>query len=73
MASRDARRGWTRLLREVSNQLGRLEARGEREWRKQTLKARGDAASLLRRLEKAIAPPTPRKKATARKHARARR
>ena len=56
-AQRDARRRWTRLLRDVSHQLGRLEAEGEKQWKKQTYPARREAVKLLKRLEKAIDPP----------------
>jgi SAM-dependent methyltransferase len=68
-AQLDARRRWTRLLREVSHQLGRLESEGERRWRVQSLQARREAVRLLQRLEKAIEPPkaTKRRKAPARK------
>jgi hypothetical protein len=51
-----SRRG-TKLLREASEYLGRLEARGEKEFRKR----RGDAVKLLKRLEKAVQPPSGRK------------
>ena len=73
-AQRDARRRWTKLLREASHQLGSIEAAGERSWRKRTLKARREAVKLLHRLEKAIEPPkkkAPRKKKTAKKSPRA--
>jgi len=71
-AQKDARRRWARLLRDVSHQLGSIEAAGEKRWRERTLKARREAVKLLQRLEKAIQPPkrkaSPRKKkATARK------
>jgi len=65
---RDARRRGVRMLREASHQLGQLEAQGEREWKRQTQRARRAAVSLLRRLERAIQPPRkkrPRKKRTA--------
>jgi len=55
-AQEGARRRWTHLLREASHQLGRVEALGEREWRKRSTQARRDAVKLLRRLEKAIEP-----------------
>jgi len=55
-AQEGARRRWAHLLREASHQLGRIEALGEREWRKRTTQARRDAVKLLRRLEKAIEP-----------------
>jgi hypothetical protein len=57
-AQEGARRRWARLLREASHQLGRVEALGEREWRKRSTQARRDAVKLLRRLEKAIEPPS---------------
>jgi hypothetical protein len=63
-AQRDARRRWLRLLREVSLQLGRIEAEGQKHWRQQTRKARRDAVRLLRTLERAIEPPQ-RRRATA--------
>jgi hypothetical protein len=70
-AQRDARRRWTRLLREASQQLGRLEALGEKQWKKQTYPARREAVKLLRRLERALEPPRIRparkRKAPARK------
>jgi hypothetical protein len=55
-AQQGARRSWAHLLREASHQLGRVEALGEREWRKRSTRARREAVSLLRRLEKAIEP-----------------
>jgi hypothetical protein len=61
------RRNLTRLLRDASHQLGRIEAQGQRRWRKLTTQARRDAVRTLRRLEKAVAPPkrkAGRKKAT---------
>ncbi len=59
-AQQGARRRFTRLLREVSHQLGRLEAEGERRWKQQTYPARREAVKLLKRLEKAIEPPRSR-------------
>jgi hypothetical protein len=64
-AQADAHRRFAHLLREASHQLGRVEALGEREWRKRTTQARRDAVKLLRRLEKAIEPrraPRPRRR-----------
>lgn len=55
-AQKGARSRWAELLREGSHQLGRVEALGEREWRKRTAQPRRDAVKLLRRLEKAIEP-----------------
>lgn len=61
-ARRDARRRWTKVLREVSHQLGHLEAQGERRWRRLSLQARRDAVKTLRRLERAIEPPKPKRR-----------
>ena len=55
-----ARRRSTRLLREATHQLGRLEAEAERRWKKLSHQARHDAARLLHRLEVAIEPPRPK-------------
>jgi hypothetical protein len=62
-ARNDTRRGLTRLLRDVSHELGRLEAKGEREWRRLSYQARRDVVKVLRRLERAIEPPKPKRKA----------
>jgi hypothetical protein len=51
-------------MRDAERQLGRLEAEGQKRWRKQTTQARRDAVRLLRKLEKAIEP-APKKKAPA--------
>jgi hypothetical protein len=59
-ASADVRRRAARLLREASLQLGRLEARGEAGWRGLTAPYRRQLVDLLRRLEKAVAPPKTR-------------
>lgn len=69
-AGRDARKRWTRLLRDVSHQLGTIEAKGEKEFRRRTTKVRRDAVKVLKRLEKAIAPPRSRKKKASKKKAR---
>jgi len=66
------RREWTRTLRIVSRQLGRIEAEGEKRWKKLTDTPRRDAAALLRRLEKAIEP-RPRKRSAAARKSGARR
>ena len=54
-------------MREAERQLGRLEAEGQKRWRKQTTQARRDAVRLLRKLERAIEPAPKRKKTPARK------
>jgi hypothetical protein len=53
---RVARRQGARMLRQASHRLGQLEAQGEREWRKQSLRARHAAVRLLRQLERSIEP-----------------
>jgi len=70
-AQADVRRGAARLLREASQQLGKLEARGEAGWRGLAAPYRRELASLLRRLEQAVAPAQaarrrPRRKPSAR-------
>ncbi len=67
------RRRATRLLRETSRELGKLEAKGEAGWRKLTTSTRRQAVRLLRRLEDAVAPKARRaaaRKQTARKPTR---
>lgn len=66
-SQRDARRRWTRLLRDVSHQLGKIEAEGEKRWKKRTTQARRDAVKLLKRLERSIEPPKKKKPATRKK------
>jgi hypothetical protein len=53
---RIARRRGTRMLRQASHRLGQLEAQGEREWRRQSLRARHAAVRLLRQLERSLEP-----------------
>jgi len=69
-ASVDVRRRAARLLREASHQLGRLEAEGEAGWRRLAAPYRRRLVALLRRLEKALAPPKARTRSTARKATR---
>jgi hypothetical protein len=57
----DRRRRTARMLRDVSHRLGHLEAQGEREWRRQSLRARRATAQLLHRLERAVEPPRKRR------------
>jgi len=61
---RDVRRRAARMLKSASHELGRLEARGEREWKRQSLQARRATVRWLRGLERAIEPPKkkPRRK-----------
>jgi hypothetical protein len=60
-AQMTARRSAARLLREASQQLGRLEVAGEAGWRKLGASYQKDLLALLKRLEKAVAPPSARK------------
>jgi hypothetical protein len=61
------RRRAVRLLREASQQLGRLEAEGEAGWRRLAEPYRRELVALLRRLERALAPPRAARKRPARK------
>ena len=67
---RDARRQAARMLKTASHELGKLEAKGERAWKRQSLHARRATVRWLRRLERAVEPPQrkrrPRKKVAAR-------
>lgn len=67
----DARRRFARLLRDVSHQLGRIEAEGEKRWRQRTDRARREAVKLLKRLEQAIEPPKRKKSRGGKKTTRA--
>jgi hypothetical protein len=53
IAGKDTRRSLTRVVRDVSHQLGTLEARGEREWRKLSRNAKRDIERVVRRVRKA--------------------
>lgn len=69
-AQLEARRRAAKLLREASQQLGRLEVAGEAGWRKLGASYQKELVALLKRLEKALAPPArkpARKKAAAAK------
>ena len=63
----EARRRAAKLLREASQQLGRLEVAGEAGWRKLGASYQKELVALLKRIEKAIAPPVVRKRKPARK------
>jgi hypothetical protein len=62
-----ARRRTAKLIREASHNLGAMEARGEKAWRQRAGQITKDAQKLLRKLEKAVAPP---RKASKKKAAR---
>jgi len=71
-----ARKRTARIIRDASHELGRIEERGEAAWRKGLAKATKDAQkmtkdaqSLLRKLERAVAPPVKRKKKAVRRKA----
>lgn len=53
IAGKDTRRSLTRIVRDASHQLGTLEARGEREWRKLSRNAKRDIERVVRRVQKA--------------------
>lgn len=71
-AQANPRREAARLLREASHALGRLEAEGDRRWRKLAAPARREALRLLHRLEGALAAPKKKRKKAARKPTRRR-
>jgi hypothetical protein len=53
-AGKEARRGLARVVRDASHQLGKLEARGEREWRSLSKKAQGDVDKVAKRVRKVL-------------------
>jgi hypothetical protein len=53
VAGKDVRRSLSRVVRDASHQLGALEARGEREWRSLSRKAKGDVEQVMKRVRKA--------------------
>lgn len=58
----EARKRAARLLREASHQLGRLEVGGEAAWRKLGASYQKDLVALLKRIEKALAPPAAKRR-----------
>ncbi len=60
-AQASASKRGTKLIREASEMLGRLEERGERQWRKLSAPYLRDAVKLLGQIQKAIAPPKKKK------------
>jgi hypothetical protein len=52
-ASRDARRGLTRVMRDASHQLGVLEARGQKEWRAVSKKAQAEIQRTVTKVKRA--------------------
>ena len=61
------RKNGIKLLREASHELGRLEQQGERAWLRLSLPYRRRAVSLLKQLEKAVAPAKATRKKAAKK------
>lgn len=53
IATKDTRRGLARIVRDASHQLGVLETRGEREWRKLSRNAEKDVKKIVKRVQKA--------------------
>ena len=66
-AQRDARRRWARVVRDASHQLGKLEARGEKEWKKLTRQARKDAEVAMKRLHAVVGSAKPARKKASRR------
>ena len=56
-----------KLFREGSYELGRLEHQGEKAWQRLTTPYRRKAVSLLKQLEKSVAPPARRRKKATKK------
>ena len=54
VAGKDTRRSLARIMRDASHQLGALEARGEREWRKLSRNAEKDIDRMVKRVRKAL-------------------
>jgi hypothetical protein len=52
-AGKETRRSLTRVVRDASHHLGSLEARGQREWRKMSARARGEVQRTLERVKRA--------------------
>lgn len=68
-AGAKVRRNGVRVLREVSHELGKIEQRGEAEWRRLRAHYAREAVKILQRIEKAVAPPA-RKRATKKRPSR---
>jgi len=71
IAEARTRRQAARLLRRASEELGRLEAKGERRWQHLTERARRDAVRWLRRVEQALEKAGPRRGRTRARASRA--
>jgi hypothetical protein len=49
----ETRRSLTRVIRDASHHLGTLEARGQKEWRKMSARARSEVERTLKRVKRA--------------------
>ncbi len=52
-AGKETRRSLTRIVRDASHHLGTLEARGQKEWRKMSARARSEVERTLKRVKRA--------------------
>ncbi len=52
-ARKETRRSLTRIVRDASHHLGTLEARGQKEWRKMSSRARSEVERTLKRVKRA--------------------
>jgi len=52
-AGKETRRSLTRVVRDASHHLGTLEARGQKEWRKMSARARSEVERTLKRVKRA--------------------
>jgi hypothetical protein len=52
-ARKETRRSLTRVVRDASHHLGTLEARGQKEWRKMSARARSEVERTLKRVKRA--------------------
>jgi DNA topoisomerase VI subunit B len=52
-ARKETRRSLTRVVRDASHHLGTLEARGQKEWRKMSSRARSEVERTLKRVKRA--------------------
>ena len=52
-ARKETRRSLTRVVRDASHHLGTLEARGQKEWRKMSARARSEVEHTLKRVKRA--------------------
>jgi hypothetical protein len=53
-AGKDARKSLARVVRDASHQLGKLEARGEKEWRALSRNAKRDVDKIAKKVRKVV-------------------